>query len=651
MTGPAAGSQPVSAVYGGIAYPGELVRATAWEPSYGSTLDGDVYFKVVFLEAPPAPRAGDLRDGRIAVYVPGPPSPARRRAEAELRTLREAQAGYAAEAGDALAAQAHEIEENVVEEWAASFRDGQVVASPTVDLDITAVFESGYWSAWAERIGQALLARSYPTLPVDAAKLIGPMRPDEDAPPLFEAVRAEGSEVGSMALDAFGPALGIVRTGPGTLDLSRCAGVDLVASEAERHSGAALGHRLAHGLGLTYPLATLFALLYVLRESAEVRLSPAHRLRLRGGAALDEPRITVDLLPHVAWPTRFWADVDGIGPAGAAGAEDAEGAEGSGRYLDVLGVADGDALRGWLATMSDGLLSVTQHLIALAAAQGRELDSGELEALARVRRLIEVEDASEVGARARELFGGVGPFRAGMELWTAWREGLEHAAALTGAVAFLERATVDEVRRELSMEREALASRLRDPALLTSPQQWPALAEAARRFSDAYANAYVEHHDAYHTQMELLAHRMADVVTQGRALARLNAVPELGRPVSRELPGLCEELRSVVRTCGAAIDADAIAGDAVCPSCAIRLDAVPPTAEVEALAASVGEALGEQNARLSRAVAHRLLKRESNERLDRFIQVVEVSDLSGLANVLDDELTAFVGELLREERS
>ncbi len=645
MTEPAAGSQPVSAVYGGITYPGELVRATAWEPSYGSALDGDVYFRVVFLESPPAPRAGDLRDGRIAVHVPGASSPERRRAETELRTLREAQAGYAAEAGDALAAQAHEIEEHVVEEWAASFRDGQVVASPAVDLDMAAVFASGYWSAWAERIGQALLARSYPTLPVDAAKLVGPMRPDEDAPALFEAVRAEGSEVGSMALDAFGPGLGIARTGPGTLDLSRCAGVDLVASEAEQHSGAALGHRLAHGLGLTYPLAILFALLYVLRESAEVRLAPAHRLRLRGGAALDEPRITADLLPQLAWPARFWADVDGIGPAGAPEAE------GSERYLDVLGLADGDALRGWLATMSDGLLSVTQHLIALAAAQGRELDSGELEPLARVRRLIEVEDASEVGARARELFGGVGPFRAGMDLWTAWREGLEHAAALTGAVAFLERAAVDEARRDLSMEREALASRLRDPALLTSPQQWPALAEAARRFSHAYANAYVEHHDAYHTQMELLAHRMADVVTQGSALARLNAVPELGRPVSPGLPGLCEELWSIVRTCGAAIDPDAIAEDAVCPSCTVRLDAVPPTAEVEALAASVGEALGQQNTRLARAVAHRLLKREANERLDRFIQVVEVSDLSGLANVLDDELTAFVGELLREERS
>ncbi len=644
MTGPTASAQPVDAVHGGIRYAGELVRAAAWEPSLGSALDGDIYFKVVFLESPPAPPASDLRDGRIAVHVPGPLSPARQRAEAELRTLREAQAGYAADVGDALAAQAHEIEEQVVEEWASSFRGGQVVASPELGLDVAAVFASGYWSAWAERIGQALLARAYPDLPVDAAKLSTPLRPGEDAPAFFEVVAAAGSEISSVALDAFGPSLGIARAAGGTLDLSRCAGVDLVTAEAERHTGAALGYRLAHGLGLTYPLATLFALLSVLRGSTEVRLTPAHHLRLRSGAALDEPLITSDDLSNLAWPTRFWADVDGIGPAGAQPAE-------SSAYLDVLGVADGDTLRGWLGTMSDGLLPVTHALMALAAAQGLELGTGELEALGRVQRLIEPGDAADVGARARELFGRVGPFRTGMELWTSWRDGLEHAATLTKAIALVERATVDDARRELSMEREALASRLRDPALLTSPQAWPALAEASRRFLRTYAAAYIEHHDAYHMQMELLAHRMAEADTQARGLERLNAVPELGQPIAPDLPGLCEELRNVVLTCGAPLDADAIARDPVCPSCALRLDAAPPTAEVEALAASVSEALSEQNARLARAVAHRLIKRETNERLDRFVQVVEVSDLSGLANILDDELVAFLGALLREERS
>ena len=649
MTTSAPDPQPVSAVHGGLQYTGELVRASRWEPSLGSPLDADAYFRVVFLESPAPPPVEELLDARIAVHVPAPPSQTLRSAESELRELREAQTTYA---GDALADRAHDVEGRVVEEWASSFRGGQVVASPPVEFDTEAVFASGYWSAWAERIGEVLLGRAYPELPVDASKLRVPLRPEQSAPMILDGVVDPASSAGSIALDAFGAALGIAvsRRGP---DLSRCAGIDLVAAEAERHDGGALGHRLAHELGLTYPLATLFALLYVLRGPAEVRLAPSHRVRLRGDSPLDRPRITAADLPRLAWPWTFWGDVEGIGHA------DATSAERAARYLGVLGVGVEAAtdeerrgsLRRWLGTMSDGLLSVTQHLTALAGAQGRELGGSELEPLARIRRLVEVDDAADVGPRAEEVFGGIDAFRTDMDLWEGWRGALDHAAVLTGAIAFLELASVDDARRELLMERDALASRLRDPGLLTSPRQWPALAEDASRFARAYADAYVKHHDAYHAQMELLAHRMAEVAVGGRALARLNSVAELGRPVSPELTALCEELLNGVRTCGAVVDPDAIARDAVCLACGVRLGATPPTDEVDSLAAYVREALGEQNVRLARAVVHRLLSRDDHERLDRFIQVVEVSDLSGLANVLDDELTAFLGALLREGRS
>ena len=649
MTLPQADPQAVSAVHGGIQYTGELVRAPSWEPSLGSALDADAYFRVVFLESPTPPPVDDLLDARTAVHVPASPSPTLRSAESELRELREAQTRYG---GDALASRPGDVEERVVEEWAASFREGQIVASPPVDIDTDAVFASGYWSAWAERIGEVLLARAYPEFPVDASKLRVPLRPEQSAPMILDGVVDPASNAGSIALDAFGPALGIVasRRGP---DLSQCAGIDLVAAEAERYEGGSLGHRLAHELGLTYPLATLFALLYVLRESTEVLLAPSHRVRLRGGAPLDASRITAADLPRLAWPAAFWRDVEEIGTA------DARSADRVARYLGVLGVgmeaATDDerraSLRRWLGTMSDGLLSVTQHLTALAGAQRRELGDSELEPLARIRRLVEVDDAADVGPRAEAVFGGIDAFRTDMDLWEAWRGALDAAAALTGSLAFLELASIDDARPELLMERDTLASRLRDPGLLTSPQQWPALAEEASRFARVYADAYAKHHDAYHTQMEPLAHRMADVAVQGRALARLNSVADLGRPVSPELPALCEELLNGVRTCGAVLDLDAVARDAVCPVCGVRLGATPPADEVGSLASYVHEALGEQNARLARAVVHRLLSRDDHERLDRFIQVVEVSDLSGLANVLDDELTAFIGAMLREARA
>ncbi|MDA0797653.1 MAG: hypothetical protein O2884_03085 [Chloroflexi bacterium] len=45
-------------------------------------------------------------------------------------------------------------------------------------------------------------------------------------------------------------------------------------------------------------------------------------------------------------------------------------------------------------------------------------------------------------------------------------------------------------------------------------------------------------------------------------------------------------------------------------------------------------------------MAHRILERPGHDQIDRFIQVVQVSDLSGLANVLDDVVVQFITELI-----
>ena len=193
-----------------------------------------------------------------------------------------------------------------------------------------------------------------------------------------------------------------------------------------------------------------------------------------------------------------------------------------------------------------------------------------------------------------------------------------------------------------------MSSRLRGAGLIGAPRQWGPLAEAVGRFRANYARAYLAHHEEYHAKMGLLGHRTEEIVRQARALARLNSVAELGTPGATDLPGMAEELRILVRSCGLALDAETIASGALCPSCAINLGDTPPVDEVAALAGYVGEGLQRQNERLSGRLIDRRLGRQAQGRLERFVQVVGVSDLYGLANVLDDELTSFVGALLRE---
>jgi hypothetical protein len=323
LTTDAPSPESVFASYGGILYAGELVRAPAWRAEYGEPLDGDAYFRVVFLEGPADVSADALHDSRIAVYVPGPRSAGHARAEAELRALRGAQSTYAtgAELLDALAGESARIEEQVVEEWTASFKAGELITNPPLDVDLEEVFVDGYWTAWAARIGAALLARAYPQPPFQVALLRLPLRPDQDAPMLLDAVLRSSDGAAGFAMDAFAPALSLAPAlTPRVVDLDRCTLIDDIASLVDQgRLPAEIGHSLAHERGLPYPLATLFLLLTIHRESYEITLRADHRIIFRGDQTRPDSHIGPGDIAGLAWPQTIWADALTIGAASAEG--------------------------------------------------------------------------------------------------------------------------------------------------------------------------------------------------------------------------------------------------------------------------------------------------------------------------------------------
>ena len=72
-----------------------------------------------------------------------------------------------------------------------------------------------------------------------------------------------------------------------------------------------------------------------------------------------------------------------------------------------------------------------------------------------------------------------------------------------------------------------------------------------------------------------------------------------------------------------------------------------PQEEVEAFLRALQGAMQGQLHRLSRRVIGRIMGQKST-RLERFIQAVQVSDLSGLAELLDEEVLVFIRGLLEE---
>jgi hypothetical protein len=645
MTTEHSGLTTVSVEHLGIVYTGEVIRTQTWQPSHGQPLASDAYFRVVFLESPSNVFPRSLHDHRIAVYVPGARSAELERAEVALRAMREAMGTYATDSDtfDLLSTETHQIEDRAVDAWADSFRGGQLVSAPSLEASLEEIFGDGYWSTWAERIGKLLLERAYPTTPIRAELLQIPLRPEADAPVIFRAAIGDNAGPAAFALDSFGPALGLSSSlAPRVADISKCDVAQRISSMVNDGSPPSdIGHALAHEIGLTYPLATAYLLLWISAGHHSVRLRPGHGLVRLDGSPVEGDAIGPDDARALRWPFGLWERIETLSQADAPPTIDP--------YLAVLA---GEAAQGAdievaamrrISEVKDDLPQVAHSLTKLATAQRRHDLPRELALLHEIASADSV-DAALTAARR----GAPTPvvFAATMALWQAWATADAEASDLAAIGEWLAAATIDEAANEIFAEHELLTKRLQAPRLLTSPHQWASLAETGRLFMRQYATAYLRQHHEYHAEVGALAHAVDAAWRKSKALQRLNAMPAHGLPLGLGLSALAEEMRNSVMAFGSEREIADIETAPMCPTCGMPLGATPPTHEVAQLTAYVEEALGEQNRRLALAIAHRIIERPGHDQTDRFIQVVQISDLSGLANVLDDVVVEFITELL-----
>ena len=85
-----------------------------------------------------------------------------------------------------------------------------------------------------------------------------------------------------------------------------------------------------------------------------------------------------------------------------------------------------------------------------------------------------------------------------------------------------------------------------------------------------------------------------------------------------------------------------------CQSCLLTFDVEISRREVETLFGYTEGAMREYNRRLSSHSIRQILAHPTREQLDKFVNLVQVSDPSALANVLDDEVVEFLRRFLRD---
>ncbi len=105
--------KPWFTVYNGIKYLGEVVSNDGWEPRWGQSLDGDSFFRIVFLNAAPDDPTFGLRDSRTEGCLPGTSLDLDAGPSGQgIRSIREARTAYAtpSNSGVGIAGASDEIE-------------------------------------------------------------------------------------------------------------------------------------------------------------------------------------------------------------------------------------------------------------------------------------------------------------------------------------------------------------------------------------------------------------------------------------------------------------------------------------------------------------------------------------------------------------
>ena len=220
------------------------------------------------------------------------------------------------------------------------------------------------------------------------------------------------------------------------------------------------------------------------------------------------------------------------------------------------------------------------------------------------------------------------------------------AEQLAAMRSYLEAAVVDDAGAELAADRAVAREQLSFVTLLQQPHRFDSLRATFEMFRHAYARAYLRHHAAYGQAADRLHTSLEGAQAAAQALARLNTLRPLGVPVGQQALDAYERLRGLPACAAGALEAS-LREQPRCPECNVTLADAPPAKEAARTVQELHRALATQQARLASEAVRRILAR-GGQRIDQFLQIAQAADSAALAQVLDDELLAFLRDLLAE---
>ena len=653
----------ITGVHQGIEYRGEVVWARRRSPELSLGPGDGSHFKIVLLQERPKSGLPKIVDQRTAVCFPA--SRSGRQATRIIGEITAAeQAAYltrrdvdAAAINTALRDRQHDLEKQLISEESARFSKGVICVHDGPGPDPAEIYSGGDPVQWMQRLATWLLARFYPNLPLDSHGLQDPICED-DAGRLFASIFSQPGADPEL-LGRLGPALGLPSPGlGGSYDPLECQVFSLIRQQIADGPApfAQVHHYLAYDVGLTGQLASLFLTLFIRHEHPEhqIQLTDDAAMFMADGGPLLGARLTPDLIPLLAWDDDLASYAASIGPASAPRFIDAR------HHLSVLcpelASIGGDAadeelnrslgsITGDIATASRILDSLEVHWDAGPGATG---DTGQLRAsLGRLDR-ISGDGYAAIYHSVRAVYPALPELKGDLETLRQLVSLDIDSSEIFEAQRYLANALVPSARfPNLAVDRDTILTAI-SPSRLTRSRGrgWSAIARDAEGFKIRYTRAYREHHRQFHDALPVFQSGLQEAKKKMAALALLNTLSELGTPVGAALQKELAGLPPGPPPCsfqGSELD---LSNEPCCPECRISLEQTVASAELARLAPQVDMALGGKTQELSRRLVEKALAGRADDRWREFLQIVQASELSSLANTLDSDLVSFIKQVL-----
>ena len=296
---------------------------------------------------------------------------------------------------------------------------------------------------------------------------------------------------------------------------------------------------------------------------------------------------------------------------------------------------------------------VEKSLVELAGVLSGSLPQSLKEILARYRGLVTATSYQEFDAAVRESYADQEAFAAAHAQYDKARTVRDRAFHVSQMADYLHKACA--VEEDIEFERTSLLNMLGFESMLHDPSTIGAREENFTRWKTSYIHAYRKAHRAHYEAVADLAAKLETLRPKAGALTRMNGILELGPPlaataaVAADLKALDKDLW----VCPDAAEAAVAGKDALCPRCQWHPGTKLPAEPLSRLTALVSQGLADRFQRFKDAAIAAILTKAAAEKkkpgLDELLDIIQLADADRLAGVLNDDLVAFLRQVLYDE--